>query len=188
MSAAWCHCKQATPLQFCFCHKSFILLVWYPRLPSKDVATTLQLTDFFARFGNHKRILARNIDCRSTFQKNIKAIWAVSFKIRARIEIQEHSSVHLTSQTSLCMSHDMILQSVLFSLAFYRWNLAFVFLKSSLEFILHCGQPNFTGLLVSSPIDQSFSSLLRPWNNNLHASYTVLVLAFFFYIWLPTLC
>ena len=72
MSAAWCHCKQAAPLQFCFCHKSFFLLVWYLRLPSNNVATTLQLTDFFARFGSQEMILARNIDCSSTFQKTLK--------------------------------------------------------------------------------------------------------------------
>ena len=126
-SAAWCHCQQAAPLQFCLCHQSFVLLVWYPRLPSNDVATTFQLADFFYCFGRQEMILARNIDCRSTFQKTLEAIWTSSFKIRAKIEIQEHFSVHLTSQTSLCMSCDMVLRSVLFSLAFYRLNLVFFF-------------------------------------------------------------
>ena len=35
------------------------------------------------------------------FAENIEAIWASSFKIRAKIEIQEQFSVRLTSQTSL---------------------------------------------------------------------------------------
>ena len=75
------------------------------------------------------------------------------------MEIKEHFSVHLTSQTSLCMSRDMVLQSVLFSLAFYPRNLVF-FLTSSLEFNSHRGQPKSIGVLVSSPIGQSFCSVL----------------------------
>ena len=122
-SAAWCHCKQAAPLKFCFCHKSFFLLVWYPRLPSNNVATTLQLTDFFCPFWLSRNDPGQKYWLQKYFPENIEAIWASSFKIRAKIEIQEHFSVHLTSQTSLCMSRDMVLQSVLFSLAFYRRNL-----------------------------------------------------------------
>ena len=145
------------------------------------MATTLQLTDFFfffffACFGRQEMILARNIDCR-----NIEAIWASSFKIRAKIEIQEHFSVHLTSQTSLWMSCDMVLQSVLISLAFYRRNLVFFFLKSSLEFNSHCGQPKCIGVLVSSQIDQSSCSVLRQRNNNFQANCTVVRLQFFFF-------
>ena len=111
-SAAWCHCQQAAPLQFCFCHKSFFLLVWYPRLPSNDVATTLQLTDVFLPVLADKKWSWQKYWLQKYFPENIEAIWASSFKIRAKIEIQEHFSVHLTSQTSLCMSRDMVLQSV----------------------------------------------------------------------------
>ena len=78
------------------------------------------------------------------------------------------------------MSRDMVLQSVLFSLAFYRPNLVFFF-KSSLEFNSHRGQPKRIGVLVSSLIDQSFCSVLRPRNNNLQANCTVLVVVFFFF-------
>ena len=82
------------------------------------------------------------------------------------------------------MSRDMVLQSVLFSLAFYRRNLVFFFLKSSLEFN---GQPKYIGVLVSSPIDQSFGSVLWQRNNNLQANCTVVVVAFFFSTyWPPT--
>ena len=42
----------------------------------------------------------------------------------------------------------------------------FFFLKSSLEFNSHHGQPKCIGVLVSSPIDQSFCSLLRQRNKN----------------------
>ena len=84
------------------------------------------------------------------------------------------------------MSRDMVLPSVLFSLAFYRRNLVF-FLKSSLEFNSHRGQPKCIGVLVSSPIDQSFGSVLWQRNNNLQANCTVVVVAFFFFcIWPPT--
>ena len=87
------------------------------------------------------------------------------------------------------MSRDMVLQSVLFSLACYRGNLFFFFFwKSSLEFNSHRGQPKCIGVLVSSPIDQSFCSVLRQRNNNLQANCTVVVVAvvvvvvFFFHI------
>ena len=80
------------------------------------------------------------------------------------------------------MSRDMVLQSVLFSLAFYCRNLVFFFWKSSLEFNLHRGQPKCIGVLVSSPIGQSFCSVLRPRNNNLHANCTVVVVVFFFFL------
>ena len=53
------------------------------------------------------------------------------------------------------------------------------FLKSSLEFNSHRGQPKCIGVLVSSPIDQSFCSVLRQRNNNLQANCTVVVVAFF---------
>ena len=63
----------------------------------------------------------------------------------------------------------------------------FFFLKSSLEFNSHRGPPKCIGVLVSSPIDQSFCSVLRPRNNNLHANSTVVVVVVvFFYIGLPT--
>ena len=93
------------------------------------------------------------------------------------------------------MSRDMVLQSVLFSLAFYRRNLFFFFfflLKSSLEFNSHRGPPKCIGVLVSSPIDQSFCSVLRQRNNNLQANCTVVVVAvvvvvvFLFFISPPT--
>ena len=79
------------------------------------------------------------------------------------------------------MSCDMVLQSVLFSLAFYRLNLVFFFFKSSLEFNSHRGQLKCIGVLVSSPIDQSFCSVLRQRNNNLQANCTVVVVAVFFF-------
>ena len=60
--------------------------------------------------GDQEMILARNIDCRSILQKTFEAIWAGSFKIRAKIKIQEQFSVCLTSQTSLLMCHDMVLK------------------------------------------------------------------------------
>ena len=82
------------------------------------------------------------------------------------------------------MSRDMVLQSVLFSLACYRGNLFFFFFwKSSLEFNSHRGQPKCIGVLVSSPIDQSFCSVLRPRNNNLHANSTVVVVVVVFFLY-----
>ena len=55
------------------------------------------------------------------------------------------------------------------------------FLKSSLEFNSHCGQPKCIGVLVSSPIDQSFCSVLWQRNNNLRANCAVVVVEFFFF-------
>ena len=56
-----------------------------------------------------------------------------------------------------------------------------LFLKSSLEFNSHCSQPKCIGVLVSSPIHQSFCSVLRQRNNNLQANCTVVVVAVFFF-------
>ena len=56
------------------------------------------------------------------------------------------------------------------------------FLKSSLEFNSHRGQPKCIGVLVSSPIDQSFGSVLWQRNNNLQANCTVVMVAFFFFL------
>ena len=58
-----------------------------------------------------------------------------------------------------------------------------LFLKSSLEFNSHRGQPKCIGVLVSSPIDQSFCSVLRPRNNNLHANSTVVVVVVVFFLY-----
>ena len=41
-SLQFCRAKIASGVQFCFGHKS----LWYPELPSNDVATKLQLTSF----------------------------------------------------------------------------------------------------------------------------------------------
>ena len=60
--------------------------------------------------GDQEMILARNIHCRSILQKTFEAIWAGSFKIWAKIKIQEQFSVRLTLQTSLLMCHDMVLK------------------------------------------------------------------------------
>ena len=68
------------------------------------------------------------------FTENIEAAWVSSFRMRAKIEMQEQFSVRITSQTSLLissyMSCDMFLK-VRFSMAIYRrnfvlfhWNLA----------------------------------------------------------------
>ena len=38
------------------------------------------------------------------FTENVEAIWASSFKVRAKIDIQEQFSLSLTSQTSFLMS------------------------------------------------------------------------------------
>ena len=83
-------------------------------IQSKARRKALQLTDFFvvACFGQQELILAEILTAEELSKKNIEAIWASSFKIRAKIEIQEHFLVHLTSQTSLCMSRDMVLQIV----------------------------------------------------------------------------
>ena len=65
----------------------------------------------------------------------------------------------------------------------------FFFLKSSLEFNSHRGPPKCIGVLVSSPIDQSFCSVLQQRNNNLQANCTVVVVAVvvvFFFISPPT--
>ena len=56
------------------------------------------------------------------------------------------------------------------------------FFKSSLEFNSHRGQPKCIGVLVSSPIDQSFGSVLWQRNNNLQANCTVVVVANFFFL------
>ena len=41
-SLQFCWARIASGVQFCFGHKS----LWYPELPSNDVATKLQLTSF----------------------------------------------------------------------------------------------------------------------------------------------
>ena len=56
------------------------------------------------------------------------------------------------------------------------------FLKSSLEFNSHRGQPKCIVVLVSSPIDQNFCSVLQQRNNNLQANCTVVLVVFFFFL------
>ena len=176
-SAAWCHCKQAAPLQLCFCHKSFFLLVWYPRLPSNEVATTLQLTDFFARFGRQEMILARNIDCRS---KTLKQFGPVASKYERK---SRYKSIFqcISLRRQVCVCRPIWFSRVFCSVWLFTVETSSCFLKSSLEFNSHRGQPKCIGVLVSSPIDQSFCSVLRPRNNNLQANCTVVVVVFFFF-------
>ena len=106
------------------------------------------------------------------FTENIWAVWASSFKIRAKSRYKSNfQCVSLLRQICLCPV--MFLQSA-FQFGFYRripvfspWNLAW----NSFYIVKN---PN---LLVSPfnspPIDQSFSSILRPEN-------CTAVLVFFF--------
>ena len=79
------------------------------------------------------------------FTENTEAIWACSFKIRAKIEITEQFSVRLTSQTSLlvsCYVARYVSPKCVSVWLFTVQNLLFL-LKFSLEFILRRGKPKF---------------------------------------------
>ena len=45
---------------------------------------------FCGRFSDKEMLLAMNFGGRSTLQGKIEAIWTISFKIRAKIEVREH--------------------------------------------------------------------------------------------------
>ena len=65
------------------------------------------------------------------FTENIEAIWASSFKIREKIEIQAQHSVRLTDLADKFACRAICFAKERFSLAFYRRNRLFP-LKSSL--------------------------------------------------------
>ena len=94
------------------------------------------------------------IDCKSVLQENIEAKWASSFKVRAKNEIQEQFSGRLTSQTSLLISCYVARQSA-FQFGFLPSKPCLFPLKSSLEFVLHRGKPQFFTLPVKFPADRS---------------------------------
>ena len=124
----WHHQHDAivSRLWFCFCHKkSFFVSVWYPKLASHDVSTKLELTsfsltwcifrfpEFLHPFWRSRSDPGQKYWLEKYIPENVEAIWASSFKIRLKIELQsEQFSVCLTSHTSLFMSCDMFFQSV----------------------------------------------------------------------------
>ena len=89
------------------------------------------------------------------FTENIDAIWASSFQLRAKIEIQEQFSVRLSLRRRVCfMPRDMFPQSA-FQFGFLLSKPCLFPLKSSLEFVSHRGKPKFISLPVKFPADRS---------------------------------
>jgi len=78
---------------------------------------------FFGRFRNQEMVLARYFYRRSILQRTLKQFWTSSSKIRTKIEMKEHLSGRLTSQTSLFRSRDMFVRSA-FQFVFLPSNLA----------------------------------------------------------------
>ena len=101
------------------------------------------------------------------FTENIWAVWASSFKIRAKIEIQEQFSMRLTSRTNLLMS--CYVARYVSPKCVSVWLLpskpCLFPLKSSLEFVWHREKPKFISFPVKFPADRSkFQFILRPEN------------------------
>ena len=112
-------------------------------------------------------ILARNIECQSILQKTIKQFGVVASKYERKSRYKSNfQCVSLHSRICLCpvMSRDMFLQSA-FQFGFYRRNPVFSPWNLAWNSFYIVENPN---LLVSPfnspPIDQSFSSILRPEN------------------------
>ena len=89
------------------------------------------------------------------FAETIKGICTSGFKIRAKIEVNEHLSVRLTSQTSLLMSRVMPVGSA-FQFGFLPSQHCFL-LKSTFQFMLHRGKPTVS-LVLSPPLDHRLVS------------------------------
>ena len=89
------------------------------------------------------------------FTETIKGICISGFKIRAKIEVNEHLSVRLTSQTSLPMSRVMPVGSA-FQFGFLPSQHCFL-LKSTFQFMLHRGKPTVS-LVLSPPLDHRLVS------------------------------
>ena len=121
-------------------------------------------------------ILARNIDCRS---KTLKQFGPVASKYERK---SRYKSIFqcISLRRQVCVCRPIWFSRVFCSVWLFTVETSSCFLKSSLEFNSHRGQPKCIGVLVSSPIDQSFCSVLRPRNNNLQANCTVVVVVFFF--------
>ena len=95
-------------------------------LPSNKLGPLFLL--FFRPFSvrNQEMVLARYFYRRSILQITLKQFWTSSSKIRTKIEMKEHLSGRLTSQTSLFRSRD----------TFVRGAFQFVFLASNLAILL----------------------------------------------------
>ena len=91
------------------------------------------------------------------FTENIWAVWVSSFKIRAKIEIQEQFSMRLTSRTNLLMSCYVAryVSPKCVSVWLLPSKSCLSPLKSSLEFVLHRGKPKFISFPVKFPADRS---------------------------------
>ena len=81
------------------------------------------------------------------FTETIEGMCTSGFKIRAKVEVNEHLSVHLTSQTSLPRSRIMRVGSA-FQFGFLPSQHCFL-LKHIFQFLLHRGKPTVS--LVLSP-------------------------------------
>lgn len=81
---------------------------------------------FFRPFSQSRNGLGEIFLPKKYFTDNIKQFWTSSSKIRTKIEMKEHLSGRLTSQTSLFRSRDMFVRSAF----------QFVFLPSNLAILL----------------------------------------------------
>ena len=111
-------------------------------------------------------ILARNIECQSILQKTIKQFGVVASKYERKSRYKSNfQCVSLHSRIYLCpvMSRDMFLQSA-FQFGFYRRNPVFSPWNLAWNSFYIVENPNLlVSPLNSPPIEQTFSSILRPY-------------------------
>ena len=112
------------------------------------------------------------------FTENTEAIWACSFKIRAKIEIQQQFSVRLTSQTSLLVScyvaryvSPKCVSVWLFTVEtfFFSWNLAW-------NSFYAVENRNFVSYPIKFPADRSKFQFCTTARSNLIIIFTRTVL------------
>ena len=109
-------------------------------------------------------------------------MWAISFKIRAKIEIQEQFSVRLSLRRRVCcMSRDMFPQSA-FLFGFLLTKPCLFPLKSSLEFVSHRGKPKFISLQVKFPTYRSKFHFCSTARSIIISTPTVLPYLCFFFL------
>ena len=102
-------------------------------------------------------ILDRNIECQSIFQKTIKQFGLVTSKYERKSRYKSNfQCVSLHRRICLCpvMSRDMFLQSA-FQFGFLPSKPCLFPLKSSLEFVLHRGKPQFFSFPVKFPANRA---------------------------------
>ena len=108
-------------------------------------------------------ILARNIDCKSILQKTLNQFGLVASKYERKSRYKSNfQCVLLRRRICFNMSSHVFLQSAL-QFGFLSSKPCLFPVESSLEFVIHRGKPSLLICRLNSPpIDQSFSSVLRP--------------------------